>query len=145
MSIVVFSLFISRVKNDYIRIEYAGDTNKPMNVIYISKKPIPRSEQIMTIEYSFLPYNYIVNDEEYLFVKKTVNSTIHKTFEEKDYNGFKITIRENNHLDSCFITRKNSDSLFLKVDAYLKNHKRNKDLISALTKLRTSNVFPENE
>lgn len=143
ISMIFFSLLTNAEKNDYIRIEYAGDADKPMKVIYISKKPIPDSEQVMTIEYDLAPFNYIVYNNEFLFIKKAINSTLKKTFEEKDYNGFKITFRENDSLVSYFITRKNSNSLFLKINTYLKSHQRNKSLILALTGLRLSNVFPK--
>jgi hypothetical protein len=141
LSFVFFIALTNGVKNDYIRIEYAGNTDKLMTAVYISKKPIPRPEMIMTIPYDDLPENYIVYNKEFLFIKKAINSTTKKASEEKDYNGFKITIRENNALDSCFITRQNSNSLFLKINAYLKNNKRNKDLISRVTNLRRMNVF----
>ncbi len=131
------------VKNDNIRIEYVGDADKPMYVIWISKKPIPESQMIITVEYDDHWYDCTVHDDEYLYMKKVINSTTHKMFEEKDYNGFKITIHENDSDTYYFIRRKISDSFFLKTVAYLKSRKRNKDLIQYLNNLRLGNVFPD--
>ncbi len=138
-----FFLITDGIKNDYIRFEYVGSANKQMHVIYISKKPISHSDQIITIESDDMTFNYIVYNNEYLFIKKAINSTAHKIFEEKDNNGFKITFREKDSLVSYFITRKNSNSLFLKANAYLKHRKKNKDLIHALYILRIGNVFDD--
>lgn len=141
LSIILFLLCSNIVKEDYIAIEYVGSANKPMPVVYISKKTLPRSEQIVTIEYDDLPQDYIVSGDEFAFIKKTINATSNKFYEEKDYNGFKITIRVSNCSNSCYITRENSNSLFLEINRYLRKNKRNKDLISKLTVLRKSNVF----
>jgi hypothetical protein len=131
------------VKNDNIRIEYVGDANKPMYVIWISKNPLPESQMIITIEYDQQWYDYTVHDDEYLFINNVINSTTHKIFQEKDYNGFKITIHENAAETYYFIKRKNSDSFFLKTIAFLKHRKRNKDLIQYLNILRLGNVFDD--
>jgi hypothetical protein len=145
LSVLFFSQLNNRVENDYIQIEYVGDSNHPMPVIWISKKPIPWSERIVTIEYDMPGGNYLVHNNEFVFIKNTITSTTHKTFEEKDYNGFKITLHENDSLVSYFITRKNSNLLFFKANAYLKSDQRNKELILALTQLRLSNVVPEKQ
>jgi hypothetical protein len=142
LSIVFLCYLTQGLKNDYIRIEYVGSADKPMPVIFISKKPIPNSEQVITIEYDFMTYNYIVNNNEFMFIENTVDSTSHKMFQKKDYNGFKITVRKNNISDAYFITRKNSNSLFLKANACLSILKRkNEKLIHAITLQRTRNVF----
>jgi hypothetical protein len=132
LSILFLSVLTAGVKNNYILIEYVGDGSKPISATYISTKPLPHSEQITTIGYSDFPTNYIVSNNEFLLVKKQIISTSRKTFEKKDYNGVKITIRENNSIVSYFITQKNSNSLFLKINTYLKQDKRNKDLILQL-------------
>jgi hypothetical protein len=132
LSILFISLLTGRVKNDYISIEYIGDGSKPINVTYISTKPLPYSEETTTVVYSDLPENYIVNNNEFLSIKKQIISTSRKTFEKKDYNGVKISIRENNTIASYFITQKNSNSLFPKINTYLKHHKRNEALIYQL-------------
>ena len=132
LSILFFSLLTYRVKSDYISIEYFGDGSAPIAVTYISTKPLPDSEQITTVGYSGLPMNYIVNKDEFLVIKKQIISTPKKTFEKKDYNGVKITIRENNSTVTYFVTQKNSNSLFPKINTYLKHHKRNEALIYQL-------------
>jgi len=143
LSIISFLLITDGVRNDYIRIEYVGNVDKTMRVLWISKKKLPVSERIVTVEYDQYGLNCIVNNDEFLYIKKTINSTKHKTFEKKDYNGFKITICEND-TDICyFISRGNSNTLFLKANAYLKHQKRNKELIYELKILRTGNVFDD--
>ena len=140
---MIFLFYLTKgVTNDYIRIEYVGSANKPMNVIFISKKPIVDSDMVTTIPYDFIPLNYIVYNDEFLSIKNSISSTPRKKFQENDYNGFKITI----HIDNCdvayFITRENSNSLFLKTNIYLNQHKnRNKALINAIIIQKTTNVF----
>jgi hypothetical protein len=131
------------VTNDYIRIEYIGNSDKPMRVLWISKNPLPHSEQIVTVEADDHGYNCVVRNDEFLFIKKTIDSTTHQLFEEKDHNGFKITIHENDADIYYFITRKNSTSLFLKTSAYLRQQKENKKLIDELYYLRTSHVYDD--
>lgn len=131
------------VKNDYIEFEYRGDANKPMYVIWIGKKPLIESDMVDYIEYDDHGLDFTVHNDEYLFLKKTIDSARHKTFEEKDYNGFKIHFRENGAYKYYFIRRKDSNALFLKAAAYLKHHKRNNDLIDYLNILRLGNVFPD--
>ena len=132
LSILFFSLLTDRVKNDYISIEYVGDGSKPLNATYISTKPLLSAEQVVTIGYSDFPINYIVSNNELLVIKKQIISTSRKTFEKKDYNGVKITIRENNAVVSYFIVQKNANTLFPKINTYLKHHKRNEALILQL-------------
>ena len=143
LSILFFSLFINGAKNDYIRIEYIGNSDKPMRVLWISKTLLPDSEQIVTVFGDSHGYNCVVRNDEFVFIKKAINPTVHKSFEEKDHNGFKITIHKND-TDICyFITRKNSTSLFLKMSAYLKHRKENKKLIYELYVQRKSHVYDD--
>jgi hypothetical protein len=121
LSIISVFFMIDGLTNDYIRIEYMGNSLKPMRVLWISKNPMPRSEKIITVVSDSYGYNGIVSNDEFLFIKKTINSTVHKPVEKKDHNGFKITIHENDADVYYFITRKNSDSLFFKTSAYLKH------------------------
>ncbi len=136
-------MLINGTKSNYISFEYIGPGSVPMHVVYISTKPIPSSEQVISVSYSFFPINYIVNNNEFAYIKELINSTRKKDFDTTDYsgNGFKTTISENNTLVTYFITRKNSDSLFLKANAYLKQDTSNKDLIFRLEILRRTNVY----
>ena len=128
--------------NDYIRIEYVGNSDQPMRVLWISKKPLLRSEQIVTV-YDTHGFNCIVRDDEFLFIEKAIDSTTHKLFENKDYNGFKITIHENETDIYYFISRKNSTSLLLKTSAYLEARDENKQLVYELNHLRKSHVYDD--
>jgi hypothetical protein len=123
LSIIFMFFMTDGATNDYIRIEYVGDSDQPMRVLWISKKPLIRSEQIVTV-YDTPGYDCIVRDDEFLFIEKAIDSTTHKSFENKDYNGFKITIHENDTDTYYFISRKNSTSLFLKTSAYLEPGKK---------------------
>lgn len=142
-SFIFFPPTWNKEKNDFISFEYVGNANKPMRVAYISKKPLADSELKVTLEYNDGPENYIVYNNEFIFINKAINASSKKTFDVKDYNGFKINIRENNFLRYYFISRKNSSLLFLKINNYLKHNKRNKVLIYSLNVLRTSNVFED--
>jgi len=131
------------VTNDYIRIEYEGNSLQPMRVLWISKKPLLRSEQIVTVESDSHGYNCVVRNDEFLFIENVIDSTVHKSFEKTDYNGFKITIHENDVDIYYFIARKNSTSLFLKASAYLEPEEENKKLIYELYVLRKSHVYDD--
>jgi hypothetical protein len=139
---IPFALLTNSMQKDSIRIEYKGSANKTMWVVYISKEAIPDSEMIVTISYDGIAKDYIVNNGEYSFIKKAINTTPHKIFEDQDDNGFKITICENNISTYYFVSRAASDSLFPKANYYLNHHKRRNDkLILRLTALMTSNRF----
>jgi len=132
LSLLFSSMFTNKAKNDYISIEYVGDGSKPINATYISIKPIPHTEQNMSIVYSDLPINYLVNNSEFHLIKKQIISAPKKTFEEKVYNGVEIRLHENNSNFSYFINQKNSNSLFTRINTYLKFDKQNEDLILQL-------------
>ena len=141
---IFWCLLPNGAKNDYIRFEYIGNADKSMQVVYISTKPIPDSEQVITVDYDVPGGDHLVKDHEFLFIKKSINSVEHKSSEKKDYNGFKITFRENDAYSSLFIRRKNSNSMFSKIINYLmQNNVRNNDLIDELTWLKQGNVFED--
>jgi hypothetical protein len=140
----VISLLFSHQgsKIDYIRFEYVGSADKPMSVIYISESMLPDSDRVITIEYDYWTRDYVVSNNEFQFIERSIKSTTHKMFEEVDNNGFKITIRKNDTAVAYFITRKNSNALFPKVNRYLSRRKEiNKELIHAITLQKTMNVF----
>jgi|SRR6185312_10454313 len=146
ITLIIFIVFIicsslTADKNTYISFEYAGNADKPMAVVYLIKKPLIDSEWNRTIEYSGSVYNFAVNTQDYLFMKKLVYSSQKKVFKESDYNGFKITIQEKDTLISYWITRKESNSFFDRLIAYLKANKRSKDLIWRFVIYKSSNVY----
>jgi hypothetical protein len=143
LSTIFMFLMTGGVTNDFIRIEYEGNSFKPMRILWISKKPLLRSEQIVTVDTDSPGYDCVVNEDEFLFIEKAIDSTTHKLFEEKDHNGFKITIHENDADIYYFITRKNSTSLFLKMSAYLEPREENKKLIYELDVQRKSHVYDD--
>lgn len=122
----------SGIKRDYISIEYAGDSNKPVFVICLSSDSIPRLNNIVYFEYSSPEIYYNINKQDFRFVKKEIISTKKKPFEDKDYHGFKVTIREKGSVVSYFILHKNATSFFNDLIAHFKVYKKDNEIITQL-------------
>jgi hypothetical protein len=136
----IFSFFLIKEKNiDSISVEYLGDSDKPIRVIYISTDTVPYSQRVVTVDYDDLPINFIVDKNEFNLIKSSINTTEKKKFEKSDSHGAKITVREGVSVTSYYITRKNYNVFFLKIDS-LVNQEKNKDLIEHLALLRRENV-----
>jgi len=121
------------IKRDYISIEYAGDSEKSLFVICLSSDSIPRLNNIVYFEYSSPETYYIINKQDLKFVKKEITSTPKKPFEDKDYHGFKVTIRERGSMASYFILHKNATRFFNDLIAHFKRYKKDNELVTELT------------
>lgn len=104
---------------DFISIEHIGESDKPINCIFISKGALEQKN------------TYIVREATFTVLKKLIS--ISKSQENNKTPGtFKLRICENNNIQSFNLDRVNSVQLFERLITNLKDESDYQNLISEL-------------